>query len=332
MRIIGYLATGRQALEFSQFLSRERIDNRIEEEGDRFGIWVIDEDRLEEALRLFEEFQKNPTDPQYGIRLARSPATSTKKQGPLFSGSFKMGTLTLLLLAISTLLFMLSAMTSKKEGNPQLHEDPLINTPIYQALLYDLPDKLPYWEGAYGEVIKHARHKEASWTGSSPLFEQIREGEVWRIFTPAVLHGSFLHLFFNAIWILILGNQVEGRIGKMRYAILCLLTAGISNTAQYLMSGPFFFGLSGIVCALFGFIWMRQRLAPWEGYQLNKITRLFIALYIALMALLSLVSFVMQLQGSDLFTLPIANTAHVVGLIVGALLGRLNLSALQEAS
>ena len=42
-----------------------------------------------------------------------------------------------------------------------------------------------------------------------PLFEKIRQGELWRLFTPCILHRDFLHILFNMIWVWILVKQIE---------------------------------------------------------------------------------------------------------------------------
>ena len=93
------------------------------------------------------------------------------------------------------------------------------------------------------------------------------------------------------------------------------------------MSGPLFMGMSGVVCVLFGFIWMRQRRAPWEGYQLNRITIAFIVTFIVAMLIFQLISFGLEISGRASMGPPIANTAHIVGLILGALLGYMNFFA-----
>jgi GlpG protein len=73
-----------------------------------------------------------------------------------------------------------------------------------------------------------------------------------------------------------------------------------------------------------GFIWMRQRVAPWEGYPLNRTTLLFILLFVVAMFGLEFVAFILQLTHFINTSPNIANTAHVVGGLVGVLLGRLS--------
>jgi len=157
---------------------------------------------------------------------------------------------------------------------------------------------------------------------SGALFHRIREGEFWRLITPCFLHAGFLHIFFNMAWVLLLGKQMEGRLGKGKMVLFILITGMIANTAQYLMGGPDFLGFSGVVVGMVGFIWMRQKLAPWEGYPLQKSTTLFILVFVGAMLLLEI--FAMALEYLHIIQISggIANTAHIVGGVVGALLGR----------
>ena len=195
----------------------------------------------------------------------------------------------------------------------------------------------PYWEGFYTELQEHFTQpptkepsiKEASTSVSliqkAPLFEKIREGQIWRLFTPCLLHGDLFHLFFNVVWLLILGSQIEQKIKFSRYLLLILVTGILTNTAQYLMSGFQFLGLSGIVCAMAAFIWTRQRIAAWEGYNLNKTTVSLIGFFILTMLIIQTASFFIEVYGNGSISPGIANTAHLSGIILGLILGRLPL-------
>ena len=70
------------------------------------------------------------------------------------------------------------------------------------------------------------------------LFGKIRQGEVWRLFTPVLLHGGILHLLFNMAWVWMFGRLIEQRLGSFKYLFLSIIVGVISNVAQYLMSGP----------------------------------------------------------------------------------------------
>lgn len=192
------------------------------------------------------------------------------------------------------------------------------------SLLLEMKET-PFWSGIYERFLTHIHHREIPLKYEGPMFEKIQQGEVWRLFTPALLHYDFIHIFFNLLWFIMLGNQIEKKIGSFRFVIMILLIAIGSNVAQYLMSGSFFMGLSGIVVGLAAFIWARQQVAPWEGYLLQKATLLFLSIFVMGIFFLQCVFFFLQLFGALELNIPIANTAHLVGGAVGYLLGRLPL-------
>ncbi len=178
----------------------------------------------------------------------------------------------------------------------------------------------PFWSGAFSQGLfwMHTR----SFLPSAPMFEKIREGQVWRLFTPSLLHRDLLHLLFNMGWLLLLGLQIEKRIGGLRTVALIVLIGVFSNIAQYLMGGPYFLGFSGVVIGLAGFIWSRQKIKPNEEYPLQRSTALFIFYFVLVMALIGLLAFILQALSILNFTFPIANTAHISGGLAGLALGR----------
>ncbi len=203
------------------------------------------------------------------------------------------------------------------------HVDPTQNldkqSPAFLEAIKQVENK-PYWMGI-DELLKKKFQGE-SFSLNVPLFEKIREGQVWRFFSPAFLHTDFFHILFNMLWLWILGRPIEERIRKYRYLVLILTIAFVSNLCQYLVSGPNFLGYSGVVMGMVGFIWVRQKVAPWEGYVMQKTTYLFLGAYVFLMLMLSIVTFFSRVMGSSLFAVNIANTAHIVGALVGAGLAR----------
>lgn len=192
------------------------------------------------------------------------------------------------------------------------------------SFLYDVPSETHgRWRGLTALLeVKLTGDAELGEFSVGNMFEKIREGQIWRLITPIFLHGNIVHLLFNTLWFYVLGAQIERRLRKRDYLLLILVSAVVSNTAQYLMSGPFFYGLSGVVFALVGYIVTRQRTAPWEMYNLPKATYSFILVYMWALVGLSLVSFALQVRGGMYFAISFANTAHLTGLVTGMLLGR----------
>jgi membrane associated rhomboid family serine protease len=92
----------------------------------------------------------------------------------------------------------------------------------------------------------------------------VQSGEIWRLFSVALVHGGLTHLFFNMFSLLVLGNPVEAALGKARFLtifFLSLLTGSLASI--YFNSAPqVSVGASGAVFGLFGaFIAMRKMIS-----------------------------------------------------------------------
>lgn len=197
------------------------------------------------------------------------------------------------------------------------------NLPQEAVALLKKAENTPSWNGLYAF---YRVGKEKGWEAaqSIPLFEKIRQGELWRLFSPCLMHANFLHILFNMAWVWILVGQVEARMRKWKLCLLMLIIGVVSNVVQYLVGGPFFLGYSGIIVGLACFIWMRQKKAPWEGYPLQKSTLLFLLIFVLAMFAIELFTFGLQMFSTIQINPQIANTAHIVGGLVGLCLGRLS--------
>lgn len=92
----------------------------------------------------------------------------------------------------------------------------------------------------------------------------VQSGEIWRLFTVALVHGGLTHLFFNMFSLLVLGNPIEAALGKVRFLVIfftSLLTGSLASI--YLNSYPHIsVGASGAIFGLFGaFIAMRRMIS-----------------------------------------------------------------------
>lgn len=200
-----------------------------------------------------------------------------------------------------------------------------LKTPGALEKLY-LYQSTPYWHGIYETYLVPGKPYQSLNKAFTPYptFTQIGQGEVWRVVTPAFLHASFLHIFFNLIWFIFLGNQIERRIGFWKFLLFIILVAAVSNTAQYLMSGPNFLGLSGVITGMAAFVYIRQSKAAWEGYSIQRPALYFLGFYVVALFALQLVSFGLELAGKMSIAPNIANTAHIIGALMGFALGSLN--------
>jgi GlpG protein len=356
MRVIGILSDI-HARKFSAFLTRRGIENRLEASGGAFQIWVADEDRLNEADELLRRFDANPSDPFFDVPILEQIQEEVPPE-PIARRMF--APVTSFFVALCAFIYLLNTMQEFQMREKGLSGETFLLTQVQSALLFDLPppvekidafvkehqvfttqqleenpelksqleelQKTPYWKGVYDWTLLKAKKQDTS-QAEGPLFSKIREGEIWRLFSPCVLHRDLLHILFNMIWLWVLGRPIEQRIGPFRTLLLTLTVGILSNTVQYLMSGPLFLGYSGVVMGLAGLIWMRERKAPWEGYPLQRGTILFLAFFVLAMFVLQSLSFFVQIFTNLPFILSIANTAHIIGALIGALLGRLSFFA-----
>ncbi|CAB0150640.1 Rhomboid protease GlpG [Pseudidiomarina piscicola] len=150
-----------------------------------------------------------------------------------------------------------------------------------------------------------------------PLFENLRISDTftdlpwqqpWRFITPTLLHFSILHFLFNVFWWWYLGGRFERSYGS-GYLVIALVACGVfSNTMQFMVGGPYFGGLSGVVYGLFGIAvvvaWQRPR-HP---------------LYLPI-GLIGFMLVWLLLGYTELLWVNVANTAHSAGLIAGLVLG-----------
>jgi len=136
---------------------------------------------------------------------------------------------------------------------------------------------------------------------------EVLSGQLWRLITPIIIHFGILHFVFNMLWLYDLGSTVEQRQGLGRMATLVVVTAVLSNLAQFYWDGPAFGGMSGVVYGLLAYAWVQGQFNPRAGIALHQ--------HIAIMMLIWFVVCWLGLVGN------IANMAHTIGLICGAILG-----------
>lgn len=363
MRLIGSLSNSQEAFTFQKYCKSKGIDllvdNPSEKQGVKIQVWVINEDDTENAMALLEKFQENPESPEFYVLDQEDveKILQPEDKEPEIKTA-RLPVLTWFWVALSVLIyFMQLGQTNDlvtKQGTMGLQA---MLTPIEQSLFFDVPDGLDkleaflsennikteadfkalspelkqkweslkevsYFHGYLG-LFEDEDYKKAFENESMPTFAKIKQGQLYRLVTPIFLHGSILHILFNMLWLFVLMKQIEMKIGAIRTLLLACVVAVISNLSQYLVSGPFFVGASGVVVGLAGFIWGRIRLYPWEGYLLSKTVVFFLMLYVLVLVLLSIGVFIFNVSSHKDLTFGIANTAHVVGGLAGFMLSRL---------
>jgi GlpG protein len=132
--------------------------------------------------------------------------------------------------------------------------------------------------------------------------------QFWRLITPIFLHFGWIHLIFNVTNLHAFGLMIEARKGSLFLLVMVVFIACTSNVAQLYWSHSFLFGgMSGVLYGLFGYVWIKGRRDP-----LFCDVRLSPGLVAMMMGWL-----VACWTG---FLGPIANTAHLAGLVMGVVL------------
>ncbi|MGZ9167035.1 MAG: rhomboid family intramembrane serine protease [Anaerolineales bacterium] len=80
----------------------------------------------------------------------------------------------------------------------------------------------------------------------------IRQGQLWRLLTPALVHGSVMHIAFNMYALLSFGTGLERHFGPGRFLLLYVLGAFTGNVASFLFSSGYSVGASTAIFGLLG--------------------------------------------------------------------------------
>ena len=297
MRRVGELQDENQARTFHDVLVSRGIGNNAEQDDDgTFSIWVHDDDQITEAARLFALFRTSPDAPEFRDATAAAKvirAQLVKSEGRRRSAvvdearvgyerNFAGGGMITILLVVLTVAITVYAgfMRSPSADRAMIDRLHISQVPFTHATP-DLP---------------------------SHFLPEVRAGEVWRLITPIFLHGDFMHIIFNMMWLAQFGKFIESRFGGAKLLALVMAIGVGSNLVQYVSAEhPYFGGMSGVNYGLFGFLWMKGKFGRDQNWQMHPQT-------VQLMLMWMVLCFTGLLG-------PIANGAHVGGLVIGALLG-----------
>lgn len=363
MRIVGEFTNKASVIEFQQTLKEYGILSVYDDFKDLskkthsaiYRIWIVEEDDFEKALDLYKKNQIHLSPEELSYKKQDATCFELPKPVKKISSLY----ITKMLVWICVILFIVDLFNRPDSSKSIGFLDQNIGlTPLQTKLLFDYPlyfeyldpflqrnsihgtkdfeqlspqaqqefklmSEIPTWNGLSQIILQNSLNSYEQLPPGT-LFRKIREGEFWRLITPIFLHANFLHLFLNMSWLWILGRQIEIRIGKKQFLLLSCIIAVITNTIQYLMSGPIFLGYSGLITAMTAFIWMRQKVAPWEGYPLPSSVIVFLVFFIVAMCFLEVTSAFLEIFEKIEISPNIANASHISGVIMGCFLGRLN--------
>jgi len=80
----------------------------------------------------------------------------------------------------------------------------------------------------------------------------IAQGQLWRLFTPMLLHAGIIHILFNMYALRVLGPGLERQYGHGRFLLLYVLAGFAGNVASMALSAAPSLGASTSLFGLFG--------------------------------------------------------------------------------
>ena len=271
-------------------------------------LWVEAEESVLSASSAFEEFQLKPDDPKFlSSRPDRKPDDTEESEEPLFRKSRykehrlrdkwstqngRLGTVTFALIITCVCVYLPLGMATLfgSQGSPNDYF-----TSIHLTLKHGLQIAGSVWSPSENEWIN-----KNDWS-------DLLSGQFWRVITPIFLHGSFFHILFNMFWLFSLGRQIENRKGGKFFLTFVLILAVASNLSQFIFVHGNFLGMSGVVYGLFGYVFIKSKLDPGDGFGIDQVNEIIMFGFFAACWLGWLGN--------------IANWAHTGGLVVGLLWG-----------
>jgi GlpG protein len=290
MRRIGTLTSRDQADRFRDYLLTRQITSQVDPAGDEWAIWVHEEDRLDETRTAFAQFCEHPEAPEYleavvaADRLrhdaVREAVQSRRRQVDL----------------------------SRQWNRPLLTRIPVTFGVIVISVVVTLGTS--FGENMYdafgGRLLIAHVTRSGDYLYWDSTLREVRQGEIWRLVTPIFIHMNPLHLLLNMYWTSVFGGLLETTGRRWTLFWLTLVTAALSNVAQFWAVGPNFGGMSGVGYGLFGYVWIRGRVdRSFDLHVPQNLVVMFIAWFV--ICLTGLVG-------------PVANYAHGFGFLAGAVL------------
>ncbi|HZW31205.1 MAG TPA: rhomboid family intramembrane serine protease [Isosphaeraceae bacterium] len=296
MRQIGTLPKHLDPRAFADHLLTLGMKTRIDERPAGWDLWIYNEDHFGRAREELQGYLGNPENPRY--REATQAAQAIRRREQQLDKQFRKN----------------YREVSDQWAYPNFRRRPLTTILFALCVVVFIWQQAPSGRALEMRLFLAPYSRDALGHYHDDGLGPILHGEVWRLVTPIFMHGSLLHLFFNMGCLNYFGTMIEVRRGTLRLAGLVLVSAVLSNLGQYLWmerTDPggihVFLGISGVGCALFGYIWMKGLHEPEQGMILhpNSITMMLLFLVICTTGAIP----------------SIANAAHFVGLAVGIVFG-----------
>ncbi len=291
MRLIGQIQNREEAKLFRDYLASQDIEALVEQQDSAWDIWIYDEDALPRAREELQTFHQTADKTSYQTIVKQS---QSRRKAELDAA--------------------LKSHTAKFKPTPQQSSKPVYQVAPLTILLIVISGAVAAYTDLGDDRVAVNPFRITEINASReyvvrPFLMEVQAGQVWRLVSPIFVHFGAVHLLFNMAMLYQFGLLTETVRGHIRFAVHIVLIAIISNVAQHLTSGPNFGGMSGVIYGLFGYLWVCQKTYPEDGIDIPPSVPAFLIGWMFL-CMTGLVG-------------PVANMAHVTGLVTGAVLAKL---------
>lgn len=288
MREVGAITQEEDARRFADYLFTLGIRSKLEPSNGFWSVWVYDEERVKQGGEELVSYLADPQAAKYSnvapearrLRMAEAEQEAAYRQ---------------------------NVVQVRSQWRSGIASGPKPATYIFMAacVLVAMASRL----GEHRPVVDKLQISQLptpARTSVGEMLPEVRRGEAWRLFTPALLHFGPVHLVFNLLWLVGMGGLIEIRRGSAAFTALVVTIGMIANLAQYFFEGPNFGGMSGVGFGLFGYALVKQRLAPEMKIYVGPRTTFIMFAWLLIC--------IFQ-KGSHA-----ANAAHIAGLVSGMVL------------
>ncbi|QEG41375.1 rhomboid family intramembrane serine protease [Roseimaritima ulvae] len=320
MRKFGTLSDESTANRLIDYLLTQQIHataNAADDPAEGWELWVREEDQLPKARQILAQYQASPEASQYvaaaaeAKQIRKQNEAAAKQRAKLVRKMPRSNLMdirsrpipfTIAVIVIASIAGLITNFGNPPSDGLRYEENAngTIEVPEQSFGLALFRNMMMIDPLAYEYGNQRAGNRD-------PL-DRIRRGEVWRLITPAFLHGSIMHLAFNMLMMYSLGGILERLHGTVFLILLFLITGVVATLAQAytpaaLGGSPLQLGASGVIFGLFGYLWVRPMLQPSFPVRIPQ-SSVVIILGWGLLCMTPIIP-------------NVANAAHVGGLVAG---------------
>ncbi|MGB1925929.1 MAG: rhomboid family intramembrane serine protease [Rubripirellula sp.] len=301
MRQLGKLTDETHAKQLVAHLVAKRLELRLDHDADsgenHWTIWILSEDDLPEAKKLWDTFHHHPEQlPELTTALTTEPSEIPESKNAAQSESVTQTQLSRSEEEPDTASSLepspaneppsptFTANNADRAVPPTIKLGSIRVTAVF-TLLSVLISLVSHFSSPRGNsdltqiTLEQRTFKSLSlvdpdwYAASTDAFASVKQGEAWRLITSAFLHADPLHLAFNVVWFFFLGSAIERIDGSLNLLKIIAISHFIGLVFQVslpvesswplsLQGSPFSLGVSGAVYGMFGYLWLRPQFTP----------------------------------------------------------------------